>query len=67
MLEANEPNAPAVESAFQAVPDSLVAEIIDGELRVLPRPARRHPLAASLLGGGLHGPFRRGKEAPASG
>jgi Uma2 family endonuclease len=43
-----------------AVPDHLVAQIIDGELVVLPRPASPHALAASAIGSVLfdrfHGP-----------
>src|SRR3954453_17802700 len=58
------PNDPAVEAAFQAVPDTMVAEILDGELHTMPRPARPHTNAASVLGGELHGPFRRGNGGP---
>ncbi|WP_437642079.1 Uma2 family endonuclease [Sorangium sp. So ce854] len=49
-------NAPDVEAAFQAAPDEVVAEILDGELHVLPRPARPHTRAASRLNRRL-GPF----------
>src|SRR5262249_16522859 len=45
-----------LEAAFQAVPPVMVAEIIDGELVVHPRPASRHTRAASRLGRSL-GPF----------
>ena len=42
------------------VPDTKVAEIIDGELIVSPRPASPHAHAASVMGadliGGFHGP-----------
>jgi Uma2 family endonuclease len=58
------PNDPAVEAAFRAVPDSMVAEILDGELHAMPRPARPHTKAASVLGGELHAPFRRGRGGP---
>jgi len=47
-----------------AVPGHLVAEIIHGQLVTQPRPASRHALAASSLGGELHGPFHRGKGGP---
>lgn len=57
-------NDPAVEAAFVAVPESMVAEILDGELHVTPRPARPHTNTASVLGGELHGPFRRGRGGP---
>ncbi|WP_437803891.1 Uma2 family endonuclease [Sorangium sp. So ce693] len=43
-------NAPEVEAAFQAVPDEMVAELLDGELYTFPRPARPHTRAASRLG-----------------
>lgn len=58
------PNDPAVEAAFRAVPDTMIAEIVDGELHTLPRPARRHTRAASKLGGELYGPFWRGTGGP---
>ena len=60
----NAPNDPAVEAAFQAVPATMVAEILDGELHTRPRPARPHTNTASVLGGELHGPFRRGNGGP---
>jgi Uma2 family endonuclease len=47
-----------------AVPDHLVAEIIDGELVVSPRPAPRHARAASVLGSMLLEPFDRGRGGP---
>lgn len=47
-----------------AVPDHLVAEIIDGQLHTSPRPAARHALVASVLGGDLSGPFHRGRGGP---
>jgi hypothetical protein len=34
-----------------AVPEHLVAEIIDGELVTSPRPAPRHAVASSAIGG----------------
>ena len=53
-----------MEAAFQAVPGTMVAEILDGELHTMPRPGRPHTNTASLLGGELHGPFRRGRGGP---
>ncbi|MBX3210119.1 MAG: Uma2 family endonuclease [Labilithrix sp.] len=47
-----------------AVPEHLVAEIINGTLVTMPRPAARHTWASSSLGGELHGPFMRGKGGP---
>jgi Uma2 family endonuclease len=46
------------------VPEHLVAEIVDGELITSPRPALRHALASSALGGELSGPFQRGRGGP---
>lgn len=55
---------PATYEDLLAVPDSLVAEILDGELFTSPRPAPRHAAASSGLGGALHGPFDRGRGGP---
>ena len=46
------------------VPDHRVAEIVDGDLHVSPRPASLHALASSGLGGELWGPFRVGRGGP---
>jgi Uma2 family endonuclease len=43
-------NPPEVEAAFEAAPPEMVAEIIDGELSLVPRPRLRHGRAASRLG-----------------
>jgi Uma2 family endonuclease len=58
------PNDPAVEAAFQAVPDTMVAEILDGELHVMPRPAKPHTYASSAMGAMLFPPFRWGQGGP---
>jgi Uma2 family endonuclease len=42
-----------------AVPDILVAELIDGELITSPRPASPHALAASAIGSELFSEFSR--------
>ena len=47
-----------------AVPDHLVAEILNGLLITHPRPAARHARAASRLGAELDGPFDRGRNGP---
>jgi Uma2 family endonuclease len=46
------------------VPDHLVAEIIYGHLYASPRPAPKHALASSSLGGELFNPFKKGKGGP---
>lgn len=47
-----------------AADERLVAEILNGELHTSPRPAPRHALAASALGGTLDAPFRRARGGP---
>jgi Uma2 family endonuclease len=47
-----------------AVPPGKVAELIDGELYVFPRPALPHVNASSVLGYELLGPFQRGRGGP---
>src|SRR5436189_3427955 len=47
------------------VPDTKVAEIIDGELIVSPRPASPHAHAATVIGGDLVGSFHRNPGDPA--
>jgi Uma2 family endonuclease len=49
---------------LRAVPDHLVAEIIEGELVVSPRPTLRHANAGTRLVGWLDGPFDRGRGGP---
>lgn len=46
------------------VPPDRVAEIVDGDLYVTPRPASRHALAASVLGSELGPPFHHGRGGP---
>jgi hypothetical protein len=46
------------------VPDHKVAEILDGDLHVSPRPASRHALASSGLGSLLGPPFHMGRGGP---
>ncbi len=48
--------APEVWSAFEAAPEHLVAEIIDGVLHTMPRPRLRHASAATRMAGRLR-PF----------
>jgi Uma2 family endonuclease len=48
-------NSAEVEAAYQAAPADSIAEILDGELHVQPRPRVRHTRAASRLGVQLGG------------
>jgi Uma2 family endonuclease len=54
----------ALYDAYCAVPEHQRAEIIDGTLYVLPRPAPRHANATTGLGAELRGPFQRGRGGP---
>lgn len=45
-------------------PPNMVAELVHGALHLQPRPAARHGLAASFLGGEIVGPFGRGRGGP---
>jgi Uma2 family endonuclease len=45
-------------------PENKVAEILDGELFLSPRPASPHAVASSRLGFDLGGPFDRGRGGP---
>jgi Uma2 family endonuclease len=45
-------------------PPTMVAEIIDGVLSTMPRPASSHAQAAMTLGEELGPPFKRGKGGP---
>jgi Uma2 family endonuclease len=45
-------------------PPHMVAEVIDGELELQPRPAGAHARVASRLFGDLDGPFDRGRGGP---
>ena len=47
-----------------SAPENKVAEILDGELFLSPRPAPRHSAAASSLGMVLGSAFHRGREGP---
>jgi Uma2 family endonuclease len=45
-------------------PEHMVAELIDGELYLQPRPAKPHAEAASVLGMLIGAPFRLGRGGP---
>src|SRR4051794_28062562 len=57
-------NRPATYADLYDVPDNQVGEIIGGELFATPRPALPHANAASVLGGLLFDPYRRGIGGP---
>ena len=46
------------------VPDRFVAQIIHGQLIVLPRPAPRHARASSIMGGKLVPTYDEGRDGP---
>jgi Uma2 family endonuclease len=52
---------PATYDDLLSVPSHKVAEIVDGELHVSPRPASPHALAAITLGSDLVQPFHHGR------
>ena len=47
-----------------AAPENMIAEIIDGELHLQPRPKSQHLRAGSKLGAALDGPFDEGTNGP---
>lgn len=59
---------PAVRRAryedLEGLPDTVIGEIVDGELVVSPRPGGPHSRAASGLTGDLFGPYDRGRGGP---
>jgi Uma2 family endonuclease len=55
---------PATYEDLMRVPDICVAEIVDGELHVSPRPAPRHARAGSSLGVLVGGPYDQGRDGP---
>ena len=59
------PKRRATYEDLMQVPDHKIAEIIDGELFVTPRPASPHAYAATVSGGDLVGPFHRDPSDPA--
>ena len=49
---------------LEAVPPHLVAELVDGELYVSPRPSSPHARAQGALHHELYGPFDQGRSGP---
>lgn len=52
--------APEVVEGYLRAPETMVAEVIDGGLSLMPRPRRQHARAAGRLGAWLDGPFDTG-------
>jgi Uma2 family endonuclease len=59
-----EPKRRATYEDLMQVPDTKVAEIIDGELVVSPRPASPHAHAATVMGSDVVGPFHGDPDDP---
>jgi Uma2 family endonuclease len=55
---------PTPYESWLALPETMVGEIIDGQLYTQPRPASLHSQAASVLGEELGPPFKRGRGGP---
>jgi Uma2 family endonuclease len=55
---------PATYEDLVALPDTLVAEIVDGELHASPRPAPKHARAYSSVGVLIGGPYDHGIGGP---
>jgi len=59
---------PAVRRAtwadLEALPETVVGELIQGVLYSMPRPRARHQRASTLLAGELHEPFWKGRGGP---
>lgn len=60
-----EPKRRATYEDLMQVPDTKIAEIIDGELVVSPRPASPHGFAATVLGSDLVAAFNGNPDQPA--
>lgn len=53
-----------VAEGYLSAPPGTVAEVIDGQLSLLPRPRARHAVAATALSGELRRWFRHGGDGP---
>lgn len=58
------PRRKATYEDILAAPEHMVAEIVDGELHLHPRPAGPHTAAATVLAEEIGPPFGRGKGGP---
>ena len=59
-----ESRSPATYEDLRALPEEVIGELVEGTLFASPRPGAAHVLAASELGGVLHGPFHGGRGGP---
>ncbi|MBI3402048.1 MAG: Uma2 family endonuclease [Acidobacteria bacterium] len=64
MSQSRSGTRPATYDDLLALPEHVVGEIIGGELVVSPRPAPRHAVASSVLGGELGPPYHSGRGGP---
>ena len=55
---------PATYADLERLPPEMVAEIVDGELHASPRPAARHAVAGSSVGGLINQAFHHGRGGP---
>jgi Uma2 family endonuclease len=55
---------PTLMDRFLSVPEHQIAQVLDGELVVIPRPNSDHAAASSALGEELGPPFKRGRGGP---
>jgi Uma2 family endonuclease len=55
---------PATRADLEALPESVVGEIIDGVLYTQPRPRAHHATLEGAIGDGLRAPFHRGRGGP---
>lgn len=53
-----------VVAGYRNAPDHMVAEVLDGELYLMPRPRPRHGLAAGVLLTQIQGPFQLSRGGP---
>jgi len=63
-MSEREPKKPATYQDVLDAPEHMLAEIIDGELVLSPRPRAPHAVATSAIGAELMPPFGRGRGGP---
>ncbi len=63
-MSATRPLAKSLYDRLIALPETLVGEIIDGELHTQPRPAGPHISASSVLGMDIGSAYHRGRGGP---